>query len=67
MFDCSTVKTETKVNWDLIKDWYKQNPGSEEKPVLNYPVEIKYEVSTIVSINNDDELETANEECDEKD
>lgn len=50
--------------WQLIKEWYKAHPGEKEKPQLQYPVDIKYENGTIVTINNDEELKNAYMNCD---
>jgi hypothetical protein len=52
--------------WLAIKEWYKANPDVKEKPILQYPVEIKYKDGTIKTINNDKEMKQAYEECGDK-
>ena len=57
--------------WAVIKSWYEDNPDSEERPSLQYPVDIIYEIDVeegtqdqrIVTINNEDEMMVAKEGC----
>jgi hypothetical protein len=65
MPDGSTIITgeSEKELWQLINEWYKANPEEKEKPVLQYPVDIKYKDGTVVTIYNDEELKNAYEEC----
>lgn len=48
----------------LIKVWYEEYPDEKEKPVLQYPVDIKFKDGTIKTINNDEEMKAAYENCD---
>ena len=48
-----------------LKDWYEANPDSEEKPVLNYPVDIKNQEGEIETINNEVEMMTAKDGCED--
>ena len=46
-----------------IKEWYETH-DSAEKPVLNFPVQIVYpDNDEAVTINNEEELEAAKEDC----
>jgi hypothetical protein len=46
-----------------IKDWYLANPDSDEKPSLNYPVDIIFEDESTQAIANDDEMLLALKDC----
>ena len=61
-----TVATDDEDGWQEVKDWYDANPESEERPTLEYPVDIVYETSegdSTVTINNEEEMEAAKDEC----
>lgn len=47
----------------LIKAWYVANPNASGKPSLNYPVDIIFPDSTIVSISSDTALARAKKAC----
>jgi hypothetical protein len=49
-----------------IKEWYTANPNVKEKPILQYPVDIKFKDGTLKTINNDMEMKKAYEECGDK-
>jgi hypothetical protein len=53
--------------WDELKDWYDENEGYEEvRPEIQYPVDIVYETEegdSTVTLNNDEEMEDAKQEC----
>ena len=57
-----TVTSDDEDGWAEIKAWYEENPDAEEKPALQYPVEIIYEDETI-TINDDDEMRAAYRRC----
>jgi hypothetical protein len=68
MSDCSTITVETddEAGWQEVKDWYDANPESDERPTLEYPVDIVYEIDagdSTVTINNESEMEAAKDEC----
>ena len=51
-------------NWDELKAWYDANPEAEERPELQYPVDIMYESEDrTVTISNEEEMLAAKEEC----
>ena len=53
-------------NWAEIKAWYEANPDSEEKPALQYPVDISFETregSTTLTVTNDEEMKSAYGRC----
>ena len=61
-----TVTSDDEDSWAEIKAWYETNPDAEEKPALQYPVEIIYEDETI-TINDDDEMRAAYRRCGDRD
>ena len=53
---------------DAIKAWYEANPDSEEKPELQYPVEVIFEKEDIVKeIANEEEMILVKKACFEED
>ena len=48
-----TVESNTEEGWENLKDWYTQNPDNEERPNIQYPVNIIFEDDTIIIINNE--------------
>ncbi len=58
-----TVSSDDENSWAELKNWYEDNPDSEEKPSLQYPVDITFD-GEIVSINNDDEMRELYRQCD---
>ena len=51
-------------SWDELKAWYDANPEAEERPELQYPVDIMYESEDrTVTISNEEEMLAAKEEC----
>ena len=43
MPDRSTITVENENDWDALKDWYEANPESEEKPELQFPVNVEFD------------------------
>lgn len=70
MPDGSTITLQSendRENKLAIRQWYADNPGVEEKPVLAYPLEVKMIKDGIIkTINNDEEMMTLKEFCDPK-
>ena len=61
-----TVETDDEAGWQEVKDWYDANPESDERPTLEYPIDIVYETDagdSTVTINNESEMEAAKDEC----
>ena len=51
-------------SWAELKAWYDANPEAEERPELQYPVDIMYESEDrTVTISNEEEMLAAKEEC----
>jgi hypothetical protein len=67
MPDGSTITGNNEEElWLAVRNWYAANPGVRERPALQYPVDIIFRRdSTIVTINNDEEMRRAYALCDE--
>ena len=57
---------EDESGWEELKEWYDSNPDSDQRPELQYPVDIitwENEESVTITINSEEEMITAKEEC----
>jgi hypothetical protein len=63
MSDGTNITMSDEEDWDAIKAWYEANPNSEEKPSLNYPVDIEFENGTTQIVNNEDEMVMVKKDC----
>ena len=64
------VLADNEDSWAEMNAWYDENPESTERPTLQYPVVIMYEEddegsedALMVTINNEDEMISAREDC----
>ena len=68
------IPADDEDSWAEFKSWYDNNSETDERPSLQYPVEIIYEIDgeegaqdqRVVTINNEDEMMAAKEECGEE-
>ena len=61
-----SVTSDDEDGWSDLKDWYEENEDSEDKPELQYPVDIIVETeegTSTVTINNQEEMAAAKREC----
>ena len=61
-----SVTSDDEDGWSDLKDWYEENEDSEDKPELQYPVDIVVETeegSSTVTINGEEEMAAAKREC----
>ena len=61
-----SVTSDDEDGWSDLKDWYEENEYSEDKPELQYPVDIIVETeegTSTVTINNEEEMTVAKREC----
>ena len=63
MLDGSAISMQDEEDWMELKSWYEVNPDIEERPILEYPVEINYRDGSTKTINNDEERASAKEDC----
>jgi len=61
--DNSVILMADEKDWMELKSWYEVNPDIEERPILEYPVEINYGDGSTITINNDEEMASAKEDC----
>ena len=64
------ISADDEESWAEYKSWYDDNPESDERPSLQYPVEITYRSEEGIEtqiINSEDEMMAAKEECREED
>jgi len=64
-----TVETDDDAGWQQVKDWYDANPDSDERPTLEFPVDITYETEdgdTTFTVENDEEMEHVKRRCREE-
>jgi hypothetical protein len=54
---------DEKDMWTAIKAWYEANPNAEEKPSLQYPVDVVFENGNIATIDNEEEMIIAKKNC----
>jgi len=57
MPDGSTITVEDKDGMMVVREWYKENPESKEKPALQFPVDIVLEDGTTLTINSQEEMD----------
>ena len=61
-----SVTSDDEDGWSDLKDWYEENEDSEDKPELQYPVDIVVETeegTSTVTINGEEEMAAAKGEC----
>ena len=66
MPDGSTITVEDEEGYVLLRNWYEENEGDYEEPVLQYPVDILYETEdgdSLVTLNSEEEMRAAYAEC----
>ena len=61
--DNSVISMEDEKDWAKLKSWYEANTDIEEKPALQYPVNIIYRDGDTKTINNDEEMASDKEDC----
>ena len=60
------ISADDEESWAEYKSWYDDNPESDERPSLQYPVEITYrteEGTETQIISSEEEMISAKEEC----
>ena len=66
MPDGSTITGNDEESlWTDIEAWYDAHPDAAAEPDLQYPVDILFEDGTTQMINNESEMETAEESCED--
>ena len=57
-----TVDVDDEESWAEIKSWYDDNPDSDQKPTMQFPVVIFFDEESM-TIDNQEEMLTAYQEC----
>ena len=63
MPDDSIITLNSEDDRTLIKEWYRNNPGTRQRPELIFPVDIVFQDGTVQTVNDEDELKAAKESC----
>jgi hypothetical protein len=58
-----TVTSDDEAGWSEMKAWYEANPDVEEKPAMQYPVDINFDEDRTITINNEEEVRSAYSLC----
>ena len=57
-----TIESDDEESWAEIKAWYETNRDSEEKPTMQFPVEILFDEESLV-IENQEEMRSVYQQC----
>lgn len=63
MADNSIITIETKDDWTKLRAWHEANPEAEERPDLQFPVNITLQNGETKTLNNEEDLKGARERC----
>lgn len=63
MPDESNITISNNDDWGELKNWYHINEDIEQRPSLQYPVNIIYENGNIETINNEEEMIEVKNSC----
>ena len=58
-----SVTSDDQDGWQDLKDWYENNPDIEERPILEYPLDIYYEDGTMLTVMDDEEMVEVKDNC----
>ncbi len=67
MPDESVLTIESEDELTLLWEWYEENPGNFEEPILNFPIDVVYPDGTTETVNSEEELEDLYENCEDDD
>jgi hypothetical protein len=63
MPDDSIITLNSKDDWSLIRDWYKNNPDASEKPELIFPVDVTLKDGTVQTLIDVADLREVKQSC----
>jgi len=63
MPDDSNITIVNEEDWEDLKNWYEENPDSDERPSLQYPINLVFTGGNIILINDDNEMSEAKSNC----
>jgi len=63
MPDDSSITIVNEEDWEDLKKWYDENPDSDERPSLQYPINLVFEGGNTIIINDNNEMSEAKSNC----
>ena len=63
MPDDSNITIGNEEDWEDLKQWYDENPDTDERPSLQYPINLVFEGGNTILINDDNEMSEAKNNC----
>jgi len=63
MPDATEITVNTRADFSLVRQWYKDNPDATTRGSLNFPVEIIYRDGTTATVNDATEYQDAKDNC----
>lgn len=66
MPDGSLFTVAQKEDWTVLRVWHQENPGYEEKPIMQFPVEILFRGGEYVTVNDEREMFYYKKGCDDE-
>lgn len=62
--DGGTITAENPRSLKLqLRAWRSENPGSEERPTLAFPIDVEYQDGTVVNVASAEEMKALKEDC----
>ena len=58
-----TVASDDDGSWVELKSWYDDNPNTDQKPILQFPLEINFEGDITITVSTEEELDRAYASC----
>lgn len=67
MPDGSDFVVEVKDDWAALRAWYENHPDYNAKPIMQYPVDIKFKSGRIITVTNEREMMRYKKRCNDND
>tara|TARA_A100001037_G_scaffold294836_1_gene313126 strand:+ start:15217 stop:16095 length:879 start_codon:yes stop_codon:yes gene_type:complete len=58
-----TVASDDEAGWEEVKAWYEANSDVDERPALQFPVDISFGEDRTITVNNEEEMKGAYRYC----
>jgi len=58
-----TVASDDEESWAELKSWYDDNPDTDQKPILQFPIDINFEGDITITVSTEEELDRAYASC----
>lgn len=63
MPDESTITVDDENDYENLKAWFEANPDSEEKPIIQFPIQIVFDGEEALTVNSLQDMRDAYERC----